>query len=359
VTIKRPLLLCLLTAATLHANNAFADLGTTRFVSFKAYEEFEIKTTDGKAVVLGKGQLSPRPLPRPTADWRQIGRSFGLKENPSLCDSQQIDDILIRTKNSARLITIVSRIEREFRDELLPEEAKELAAMPLCIEISAFLPALARLIPNYPTSSGGSIGNGSGLMVVNTTLSDEGHGWVVLNARLTDGKQAIIHTGHKVKNATNHFEGLIAKGEADITAKISQQPFAVKKILKKRSSEKRALGRTRTRSCSVTEYRTQCTYDPVTKKGTCERVPYTIEGTETTLYTDVDETRVNDFQILSADKQRLLGVITLESKYSGVDIEFGNCSAAAIPADPRFPEPSPVPFPSPLSDDTDEAAPEL
>lgn len=272
-----------------------------------------------------------------------------MKENPALCSSQQIDDMLIRMESTTKIISIMSQIERESRDELLPEEAKTLAAMPLCNEISSLLPSLVKLVPNYPDSSAGSIGGGNagGMMIVNSTLSDEGHGWAVLNSRLTDGKQAIIHTGHKVKEATNIFNGLIAKSSADITAKISQQPFAVKKILKKKTSEKHALGRTFTRSCTVTEYRTQCTYDPVTKQGKCERVPYTIEGTETTTYTDVDETRLNDFQIYSADNQRLLGVLTLETKYTSTDMDFGGCSAAPIPADPRFPGGGPIPFPAP------------
>lgn len=236
---QRYLLLSLLSLAAFETNSAYANLDNTRFVSFKAYEEIEIKTTDGKSVVLGKGNLTQRPQLRPTGDWRQIGRSFGLKENPALCGSQQIDDILSRIDSARKLISIVGRIERESRDELLPEEAKALAAMPLCDTMSEMLSALVKLVPNYPDRSPATGGSGgSGLMIVNSTLSNEGHGWVVVNTRLSDGKQAIIHTGHKVKGAFHYSDGLITKGEAAITAKITQQPFAVRKVLKKSLSER-------------------------------------------------------------------------------------------------------------------------
>jgi hypothetical protein len=285
---------------------------------------------DGQKVILGKDQLTQRPQRRPNGDWRVIGKSFAMKENLAFCKSNNTTDLLKRMEYRSDLLLLAGLLDRERRDELTAQESKQLASIPLCEEFADDLRSLAEAVPYLSVPPANN--SGRGLMISNTVISDEGHGWLVINNRLSNGDQAIIHTGHKMKEALNIFDGFIAKKEATVSADTAQQPFILKKFMKKSVSEDNG-STSRSRRCTTTVYRNHCEYDPQTGRGICREVPYTVEGWEEVTTAHTKETRVNDLEIWSSDDARVLAVLRLETTYDDSSISFGNCETLPIPDD--------------------------
>lgn len=297
----------------------------TRFVSFKAYEEFPIKTVDNETVILGKGNLSPRPKLRPTTDWRQIGISFGMKENARFCSSQVFDDMITRMGNKTKVATISLNIRGSHRHSLNAQEAKTLAAIPLCQDLDSELKELVGLVPYYEEARPTTPPTSGADMIVNTVLSDEGHGWLVVNNRLTHGEQAIIHTGTKINNGDFLYSSV-----KDIESRITKQPFALRKKLAGHTVKEVSSGLHRISTCYETIYRNECTYDPQTHEGRCERVPYQVEGREEVRVTINEETYLSEIEFVSEESSRVLGVLTLETKEEDKDYDYGDCETDPI-----------------------------
>jgi hypothetical protein len=307
------------------ASSSFA--AETRFVSFKAYEEFSIVTTDHQTITLGKGQLSPRPRARPTNDWRLIGKSFGMKDNSRFCSSQVFDDMLKRYSDAGDLLELGLTLRSEDRHQLKGEEAKKVAAMPLCAELEAGLIELVRLVPYFEDPTAPTPPANGSDMIVNTVLSDEGHGWLVINNRLTDGQQAIIHTGTKVKEGR-----FVSASDLSISSSTTKQPFAIRKDLASFSKKDLGGGSYERRTCYETVYRNECTYDPETRRGRCELVPYSVEGTRRVSWTNIEYTYINEVNFVDKDNDsRVLGVLTLETKEITRDYDYGDCETAPLP----------------------------
>ena len=281
---------------------------TTSIRSFKVYEEFPIVTVDKKTVVLGKGQVSARPQPRPTTDWRAYGKIFGMKANEQFCSSQEYDDMVKRFSQESFIGELYTRLKAEFRSELTDAEEKSLAALALCPSHAEALLRLAQVVPNFDEPKPNTTTKpADSNMIVNALYSDEGHGWLVVNSRLTGGQQAIIHTGNKI--GTGFVTG---SEDVLVTSQITKQPFALRKT-RLHSAVKIFDSSTRQKSCDATEYTVDCYYDHETGTRKCERVPYTVPGWQDVTTRTIELTYINELQILSADQSRILGSLVLDT----------------------------------------------
>jgi len=303
----------------------------TKFISFKAFEEIPIVTVNKQTLILGKGQLSPRPKPRPASDWQLIGQSFGMKTNVAFCTSQETDDLLQRFTNISTLGSLLLDLRIQSRHSLNLEESKKLRAIPMCEYLDSFLKDLVELVPYYDDPKPGPATSPDSELIVNAVISDEGHGWLVLNNRLTHREQAIIHTGTKIREGEFLFSRV-----KDITSKITQQPFALRKKLAGYTEKQISERLIRIGTCYETIYRNECTFDPQTHQGRCERVPYQVEGRQDVRETVKEETYLNEIEFLDKDSIKVLGVLTLETKDTSHLTHYDNCETDPISDHPRY-----------------------
>ena len=324
------------------SSTAWAGSSQTAFVGFKAYEVFSLKAENGSEIKIGEGQLSSRPTPIAENDWLSIEKKLGMKGNLKLCRASQdltLDEFMAKTSIMTELSQLTSRLEREGVLELTSEERLTVASTPNCKEFSNFILDLGKALGLTSDSLLGDTALSapqalSGTMVNGIEFANEGHGWLTVNSRLTTGQTAISHLGVKYRD----YENLLSQDQYDIQFQYTKQPIALR-FKKGKTYRTVTQGLEHRQSCSKTVYVQQCTYDPETKRGKCEQVPYQVEGTETRRADLVEEKSTNSIQFMVPDLSRVLGVAQLATKRSYEDsriIEYCNAQAQA-------PTPTPTP----------------
>ncbi len=322
------------------STSAWAGSSQTAFVSFKAYEVFSLKAENGSEIKIGEGQLSPRPTPIPENDWQTIGKTLGMKGNLKLCRPTQdltFDELMAKTSIILKVGRLTRRLESDGTMELTAEEKQTVSSIPICKEFAAYIIDLGKALGLTSDSFSGEAAHHeepafSGMMINGISFANEGHGWLTVNSRLTTGQTAISHLGVKYRD----YENLLSQSQYDVQLKYTKQPVALR--FKKGTTYRTVSeGLEHRESCRKTVYVQQCTYDPETKRGTCEQVPYQVEGRETIRTDIIEEKSTNSIQFMAPDLSRVLGVAQLATKRSYKDSRtIESCDAEA-----------PTPYPTP------------
>jgi hypothetical protein len=314
--------------------SAFAGPFVTTTLGFKAYEVFSLKAENGSEIKIGEGKISPRPVLIDANDWKSIGKALGVQGNLKFCDRDKlsIEDFLKSIEIKTDASSIARRLENEYGTGIKPEEQGKIKSIPSCLAFSEVIIDLGKAL-NLTTSGVSLVDIHSNqdnftdpTMISQIGFADEGHGWLTARNRLTTGQNAVFHLAVKTKD----FVGLLAKAQHDVTLQYTKQPVALR-FVQKKYTRKVIEGYEHTESCTGTVYKDRCTYDPETKTGKCEKVPYTVEGTRTYRIDDVIDTYFTQIQFMSADFSRVLGAADVKDEATYEDRDWGNCDLPNVP----------------------------
>jgi hypothetical protein len=308
--------------------SSFAGPFVTTTLGFKAYEVFKLKAENGSEIKIGEGKLSPRPVPIDVKNWQAIGKAIGLQGNLKLCDRGRLstDELLESMRIESEVTRITLRLKEEYGSPLSPAERASVIKLPNCQLYANTIVELGKVL-NLTTDrlalADGNVEQDNfldGTMISQLSFADEGHGWLTVKNRLTTGQNAIFHLAVKTKQ----FTGLIGARQHDVSLQYTKQPVALR-FVQKHHSRKVEEGYDRTESCTGTKYVDRCTYDPETKTGKCEKVPYTVEGTRTYRVDEVVETYFTQVQFMSSDFSRVLGAADIKNQATYEDKDYGYC----------------------------------
>jgi hypothetical protein len=308
------------------STSAWANKTETTFVGFQAYEVFSLKAENGSEIKIGEGQLTPRPTPVAKGDWQAIGKSLGMKGDLKYCKwsgSMSSEEILQYVIFTGKIETLIDRVNRE-GSILSPEDKRLVISIPVCKEFAELISELGEalgltsdsLLSAEPLEEDAF----SGTMVSGISFANEGHGWLIVNNRLSTGQTAIAHLGVKYRD----FLTLLSSRQKDIEFKYTKQPVALR-FKQGKVNRKEIKGYESRRTCSKTVYVQECTYDPETKKGKCVQVPYDVEGSQTERTDTIEETFTNQIQYMTPDLSKVLGVAHLATKTSSEYTDRGYC----------------------------------
>jgi len=323
------------------STSAWAGKSETRFSDFKAYEVFPLKAENGSEIKIGEGQLSPRPTPIDVNDWLTIGKKLGMIGNQKLCRPMEdltTDELLAKISLITNLSALARRINRDGVTELSIEEKQVVASTPNCKEFSTYISDLGKALGLTSESFFADPSTDlepelfSATMISGLSFANEGHGWLTVTSRLSTGQTAVSHLGVKYRD----FESLLSQSQYDVAFKYTKQPVALC-FKRGKTYRKVSEGYDQRQTCSKTVYVQKCTYDPETKLGKCEQVPYMVEGTEIIRIDQVEESFTNLVQFMAPDFSRTLGVARLTSQRSHEDKHLVQSCNATGPAPEPYP----------------------
>lgn len=307
---------------------SFAGPFVTTTLGFKAYEVFNLKAENGSEIKIGEGKLSPRPVPIDVKNWQAIGKAIGLQGNLKFCDRSRLstDEILESFMIQGEVRKITLRLKDEYGSPLSSAERTSVIKLPNCQLYAETIIELGKAL-NLTTDqfalADGKVEHDNfldGTMISQLSFADEGHGWLTVKNRLTTGQNAIFHLAVKTKQ----FTGLLGSKQHDVTLQYTKQPVALR-FAQKHHSRKVEKGYEHNESCTGIKYVDRCTYDPETKTGKCEKVPYTVEGTRTYRIDEVVETYFTQVQFMSSDFSRVLGAADIKNQATFEEKDYGYC----------------------------------
>jgi hypothetical protein len=317
---------CLLVVSA--STSAWGKTTETTVLGFKAFEVFSLKAENGSEIRIGEGQITPRPTPIPKGDWQAMAKALGMKGDRKHCKPSESMTPMERFEKAALRLDIQLLADRVSRqDSTLSAKDKSLiTSAPNCKEFADVISNLGEALGL--TSDTLTFGEPlesdqdalSGTMINGISFANEGHGWLIVNNRLSTGQTAIAHLGVKYRD----FESLLWKGEQDIAFKYTKQPVALR-FKRGKFDRKVKEGYESRRKCSKIVYVQECTYDPATQKGKCQQVPYDVEGTETYRTDYVEESLGHQIQYRTPDLSRVLGVVELATKITYENNRSGLC----------------------------------
>jgi hypothetical protein len=310
------------------SSSAWGKTSETTVLGFKAFEVFSLKAENGSEIKIGEGQLTPRPTPIPKGDWQAMAKALGMKGDRKHCKPSESMTPMERFDKTALRLDIQLLADRVSRQDPTrsPKDKTLITSIPNCKEFADVISYLGDALGL--TSDTLTFGEPfemdketlSGTMVSGISFANEGHGWLIVNNRLSTGQTAIAHLGVKYRD----FESLLLNSEQDIEFKYTKQPVALR-FKRGKIDRKVTEGHQSRRTCSKVVYVQECTYDPVTKKGKCQQVPYDVEGSETNRTDYVEESITHQIQYRTPDFSKVLGVIELVTKTSYEDDRSGLC----------------------------------
>ncbi|MEI8027532.1 MAG: hypothetical protein WCI18_14390 [Pseudomonadota bacterium] len=290
--------------------------------------------------------MTPRPTPIYENDWLSLGKKLGMKGNQKLCRPENeltFDELIARLSLKIDLSRLVSRIDTDGNTELTVEEKQVVSSTPICTEFADYIKLLGKALGLTSDSFLGDTSTDldpeafSGTMINGISFANEGHGWLIVNNRLTSGQTAISHLGVKYRD----FDRLLSERQYDVEFKYTKQPAALR-FKRGKTIRKVTEGVDRKReTCTRIFYVQHCTYDPQAKQGKCEQVPYEAQGTEVTRVDLVEESFTNTVQFMAPDFSKVLGVAQLASKRSFEESHLDERCDATAPGPNLYPYPTP------------------
>ena len=226
---------CLILGAISSA--AWAGTTETTFVGFKAYEVFSLKAENGSEIKIGEGKVSPREkTPIAKDDWQALGKALGVKGDLKYCKPKPIEDMSIEEMmkyfDYTRPITSLQiKLVGDSNATLTQEERRVLTTIPYCKEwadkITFFGNALgltSEPLP-FPSDKLNLDQDGfEGTMITSIGFANEGHGWLIVNNRLSSGQTAVAHLGVKYRD----YQSLLSSANKEIEFKYTKQPVALR-----------------------------------------------------------------------------------------------------------------------------------
>jgi hypothetical protein len=216
---------------------------------------------------------------------------------------------------------------RDSNATLTQEERRVLTSIPYCKEwadkITFFGNALgltSEPLP-FPSNKQNLDQDGfEGTLLTGIGFANEGHGWLIVNNRLSTGQTAVAHLGVKYRD----YQSLLSSANKEIEFKYTKQPVALR-FKSIRGTRKVTEGYGQLKSCTETIYIQECTRDPGTGRGECKQVPYDVEGSKRVRTDIVEETSTNLIEYTTPDFSKVLGVAQLATKSTYEDIDWGTC----------------------------------
>ncbi len=317
---------------------------STSLKSFQIFTPFSVVSQQGHTLKIGQDNHTPPPTNDPHDG--SIGDKLGMKGDVALCAANSDLSEAQQAKVAdlkRRLNGIIKHLSDSGTGSLLPGEKNTVRETPNCQTFAAEINKIGELLnimpssPDSPSDSGDT--NATDISISGIRFADEGHGWLTLNANLTNGETARFHLGIKTKDA----ESVLASREKTISTALTQQSTGLRFKLIDHQDDVKTNERTET--CSETRYQNICRYNPSTHQNECRNEPYTVYGersVETTYYSD---TYTYTVEFLSSDLSKVLGTANVQTDTHRTFTSHGTCYTHSNP--PPFPYPQPNPYPNP------------
>ncbi len=315
---------------------------STYLKKFEVFTPFSVVSQQGRTLKIGQDNQGPTPTNN-THDG-SIGDKLGMKGDMALCaDSSNLSDNQ-RAKVAdlkRRLNGIIQHLTSSGSGSLLAGEKNTVRETPNCQAFAAEINKIAELL-NITSSAPDSPSNpqtGESVNIKGIHFADEGHGWLTLNASLTNGEIARFHLGIKTKEA----ESVLASRERVISTSLTQQSTGLRfKIIDHQDDTRTSES---TESCSETRYQTVCHYNASTKQNECRSEPYYVYGERSVSTTYYSDTYTYKVEFLSSDLSKVLAVANLQTDTDRSFTTHGTCYIHNAPR--PFPYPNPGPHPGP------------
>ncbi len=256
------------------------DQVTTLLKSFSSSSPFQVNMDKGGGVQIGKD--APAPAPKKSAG--SFADQLGLKGDLALCAPESMLSVDQRAKAAdlrRRLDDIVSRLQSGGHT-LFAGEKNTLKETPNCASFEDEIQKIGEIVFPKTVAEPPVVIPGSTISIAAVDFNDEGHGWLVLRAKLTNGNTATFHLGVKTENA----RALLSSNDYVVGTELTKQSVGLRFHLVNQNSNTDTINGKE--SCTEIRYRNVCVFNPELKREDCHQESYTLYGTrsvETTFFT--------------------------------------------------------------------------